>query len=255
MNVVTVMSAKGGVGKSTLSANLGVALNLLGFKVLVIDFDSQNALRFHFSFNRLMKEGISYSVKDNLSWNQLVEKTPSGLNFLSFGVCDEEQIRALEAILREQPNWLATKLEQMGLTQDTVVIIDTPPGSSVYLRHALLNSHIVIAVTLPDAGSYTTLPQLEYLIETYCLSNPDLIAYGIVINQIDQTKQLSKDMRRIIQSMFKDRLVGEVHLDQSLSEALAYGQSIFQYSPNSESAQDVMQCAQWIKTQLEKKHE
>lgn len=255
MKVITIMSAKGGVGKSTLSANLGVALHLLKFKVLVIDFDSQNSLRFHFSFNRQMDEGISHSIKDNLSWNELVEKTPSGLYFLSYGVCDEEQIRALEDVLREQPDWLSSKLEQMGLAENTVVIIDTPPGSSVYLRHALLNSHIVIAVTLPDAGSYTTLPQLEYLIETYCLPNPNLIGYGIVINQIDQTKQLSKDMRRVIQEMFKNRLVGEIHLDQSLSEALAYGQSIFQYSPNSESAQDIMQCAHWIKKQLEQKYE
>lgn len=250
MKVVTVMSAKGGVGKSTLSANLGCALHLLGRPVLVVDFDSQNSLRFHFSFNRLKQKGIAHSIEDDTDWREIVELTSSGLGFLSYGVCDEEQIQRFEGKLRDEPQWLQRKLGEMGLSKETVVMIDTPPGSTEYLRHALLNSHIVVAVTLPDAGSYTTLPQLKYLIETYCLSNPFLLGYGIVINQVDQSKQLSKDMRRVILDMFKDHLIGEVHLDQSLSEALAYGQSIFQYSPHSESAHDIRLCAEWIEKKL-----
>lgn len=250
MNVVTVMSAKGGVGKSTLSANLGFALHLLGHPVLVIDFDSQNSLRFHFSFNRLKHQGIAHTAEKDEPWRDLIEMTEAGIGFLSYGVCDEAQIQRFEDKLRDEPQWLQKKIAEIGLSKDTVVIIDTPPGSTVYLRHALLNSHVVVAVTLPDAGSYTTLPQLQYLIETYCLSNPLLQDYGIVINQVDQSKQLAKDMRTVILEMFKDHLIGEVHLDQSLSEALAYGESIFQYSPHSESAYDIKRCAEWIQRKL-----
>lgn len=252
MNVISVVSAKGGVGKSTLSANLSVALNLLGLPVLIIDFDSQNALRFHFSFNRLKTRGIAHTVNNNENWCDLTEMTKVGVAFLSYGVCDEEQHQSFEEHLRDNPFWLKEKLKDMELSKDTVVIVDTPPGTSVHLRQVLRASDFVVAVTLPDAGSYTTLPQLKELIEKYCFSQEKTVGYGVVINQIDVTRQLAKDMRRVILSMFNDVLIGEINLDQSISEALAYGQTIYQYNPHSEAAEDIMLCAKWIKEYLEK---
>lgn len=48
MPLICVCSPKGGVGKTTLAANLTYALARSGSKVLAIDFDMQNALRLHF---------------------------------------------------------------------------------------------------------------------------------------------------------------------------------------------------------------
>lgn len=251
MKIVSVISAKGGVGKSTVSANLAVALTLLGVPVLIIDFDSQNSLRFHFSFNRSKKRGVAHTSVDNQNWQELAEKTKSGVDFLLYGVCDENQHEAFEDFLRENPLWLKEKITEMGLSKETVVVVDTPPGTSVFLRQALKASDLVIAVTLPDAGSYITLPQLKELIETYCSFNDRKVQYGVVINQVDPTHQLAKDMRRVIISIFKDNLIGEVHLDQSLREALAYGQSVFQYNPYSEAADDIRTCALWVKGHLQ----
>jgi cellulose biosynthesis protein BcsQ len=47
MQVVSVIAAKGGVGKTTVTANLCIALAASGRQVLAIDLDPQNALRFH----------------------------------------------------------------------------------------------------------------------------------------------------------------------------------------------------------------
>lgn len=246
MKIVSVISAKGGVGKSTLSANLGVALALLGIPVLVVDFDSQNSLRFHFSFDRSKKVGVAHTIKNNENWRELTEITKSGVGFLSYGVCNESQHEEFEAFLKDNPFWLKEKITEMRLSEETIVIVDTPPGTSVFLRQALRASDLVVAVTLPDAGSYTTLPQLKNLIETYCTLGESDVHYGIVINQVDSTRQLAKDMHRVIVSIFKDNVIGEICLDQSLSEALAYGKSIFQYNPHSEAAENIKSCAQWV---------
>ncbi|VFS69804.1 Cell division inhibitor MinD [Raoultella planticola] len=48
MPLICVCSPKGGVGKTTLAANLAYSLARAGSKVLAIDFDVQNALRLHF---------------------------------------------------------------------------------------------------------------------------------------------------------------------------------------------------------------
>ena len=47
MVVIPVISSKGGVGKTTIAANLCTALAARGQQVLAIDLDPQNALRFH----------------------------------------------------------------------------------------------------------------------------------------------------------------------------------------------------------------
>jgi hypothetical protein len=49
MPLICVCSPKGGVGKTTLTANLAYALARSGSKVLALDFDVQNALRLHFA--------------------------------------------------------------------------------------------------------------------------------------------------------------------------------------------------------------
>jgi len=46
--VIAVASGKGGVGKSTLSVNLGAALGEMGRKVLLVDVDAQAATTAHF---------------------------------------------------------------------------------------------------------------------------------------------------------------------------------------------------------------
>ena len=49
MNVIAIVSAKGGVGKTTLTANLATALDRLGVATLLLaDLDPQNALGLHF---------------------------------------------------------------------------------------------------------------------------------------------------------------------------------------------------------------
>jgi chromosome partitioning protein len=48
MRIVSMMNSKGGVGKTTLTANLGVGLALRGYRVLLIDFDPQTSLTLSF---------------------------------------------------------------------------------------------------------------------------------------------------------------------------------------------------------------
>ncbi|MCG2821257.1 MAG: AAA family ATPase, partial [Candidatus Atribacteria bacterium] len=48
MRIITVINQKGGTGKTTITMNLGVALALMGKKILLIDFDPQANLTYSF---------------------------------------------------------------------------------------------------------------------------------------------------------------------------------------------------------------
>ncbi len=250
MNVLSVVSAKGGVGKSTVAANLAVALHDLGHPVLAVDLDPQNGLRFHFSFEVAAGNGLSSSAGDAGALAGLAEMTPSGVALVPYGQCDEAQRLAFEGQLAHRPAWLADALSSLNLADNAIVVIDTPPGPSVYMTQALTAASLAIAVTLPDAGSYVTLPQMRSLFESYCVGRPAFLDYGFVVNQVDQGRQLSRDVATMLRASFGDRIVGRIHQDQAISEALAFGQSVFQYAPHSEGARDIMACARWISGRL-----
>ncbi|MCC2596005.1 cellulose synthase operon protein YhjQ [Pusillimonas sp. MFBS29] len=249
MKVVAVVSAKGGVGKSTVSANLSAALQAQGYPVIAVDLDPQNGLRYHFSLHQSTGLGLSGTIHGT-PLSDIIRPTEAGVALLPYGECTEQERQDFEAELRHNKRWLSEKLHGMSLADDVMVVIDTPPGPSVYLSQALTAASLAVVVVLPDAGSYATLPQMRSLIETYCLGRPDFIDYGLLINQVEQAHQLGKDITQVLRTTFDERVVGLVHTDQALSEALAYGQNIFQYRSYSEGARDMQACGQWVLRRL-----
>lgn len=249
MRIVAVVSAKGGVGKSTISANLSAALQAQGHPVVALDLDPQNGLRYHFSLQQPTGLGL-VSTAHGAAWSDIIRPTAAGVALIPYGDCSEQERQDFETELRNNKGWLGEKLYGLSLADDVIVVIDTPPGPSVYLAQALTAASLAVAVVLPDAGSYATLPQLHSLIQTYCVSRPDFIDYGLVINQVAQAHQLGKDITQVLRTTFDERVAGLVHTDQALSEALAYGQNIFQYRSFSEGARDIQACAQWVVRRL-----
>lgn len=247
MNVVSVVSAKGGVGKSTTAANLAVALHQLGHPVLAIDLDPQNGLRYHFSFEAGAGPGL---VHAQAHLESLIEPTPSGVALISYGQCDESSRLDFERRLAQEPSWLAQRLKQLGLADNAVVVLDTPPGPSVYMTQALTAASFGLVVVLPDAGSYVTLPQMKSLFESYCFGREGFRDYGFVVNQIDQSRVLSRDVVAMLRSSFGDRVVGRIHQDQAISEAMAFGQTVLEYAHNSEGASNIRSCAATVSERL-----
>ncbi|MCK9507477.1 MAG: cellulose biosynthesis protein BcsQ [Pigmentiphaga sp.] len=248
MNILCFTSAKGGVGKSTVTANLSMALAKAGQRVLTLDLDPQNALRFHQGIPLSVEAGIAPCTLRQTSWLEACFECTPTLYALPYGVVSEEEREAFEEQLSHDESWLNRGLSQMeaALGPDTWVVIDTPPGPSIYMRHALSNAHTVMVVTLPDAASYATLPTMESLIQKYCLPREDFVDYGIIINQLDYSRQLSKDVAQVIRERYGPRIAGLIHRDQYVCEALAYDQSVLDYAPYSQAAQDFIECADAI---------
>ena len=88
MEIVAFISGKGGVGKSTLTANVAVGLSMRGKRVLVIDLDPQNIQRLHMGLDPdeiagLSREGISDDV---------VFDSPFGVRFIPFGRLQDSEL-------------------------------------------------------------------------------------------------------------------------------------------------------------------
>jgi cellulose synthase operon protein YhjQ len=251
MNVISVVSAKGGVGKTTLTASLASVLGEAGRRVIALDLDPQNALRLYFGMPIDSIEGIARSTLAQEPWHASMFEAADGVCVLPYGALNEDDRRAFEKRLDAQPGLLASALEALSLEPSDIVLIDTPPGASVYTRAALLSSQFVLNVVLPDAASYVAIPLMERLIDTYALPRADFRDYGYVINQADQSRRLTKDVVKVLRGSLGTRLFpGVVHEDQGVGEALACDTTVIRYDPLSQATADLRACGIWLLARL-----
>jgi cellulose biosynthesis protein BcsQ len=92
---------------------------------------------------------------------------------------------------------------------------------------------------------------MERLIQTYAVPRADFIGYGYVINQVDIGRNLTKDVLKVLRGALEPHLFpGVVHLDQGVSESLAYDTTVIHYDPLSQAAADLRACGDWLDARL-----
>ena len=251
MPVIAVIGAKGGVGKTTVAANLSATLAQAGHPVLAVDLDPQNALRFHLATDREACElGLAAAAAGQAGWSEVLHPGRHGVVLLPFGSVDDEDQVALERHLAEHPGWLGEVLGRFLLPSGTLVLLDTPPGPSVYLQQALRIASINVVTVLPDAGSFATLPLIERMVGKYCRGRADFIANLCLVNQVDVSHRLNRDVLAALRVEWADDLLGVVHEDQAVCEALASASDVRGYEPLCQAADDFTRCAQRLLERL-----
>ncbi|CDF84392.1 cellulose synthase operon protein YhjQ [Pseudomonas knackmussii B13] len=239
--VITLVSGKGGVGRSTLVAALACALQNEKGRTLALDLDPQNALCLHLGGDA-EQPGLIQGNSEGLSWDTLVQRGFAHSQYLPYGSASLEQQRALEQRLRDDPQWLARHLAQLGLDANDRVIIDTPAGASAYLDQALAVADLVLVVTLADAASYHALNHLERLLAPNH-QREDAAPCHYLINQLDNSRAFSLDMAEVLQGHLGERLLGMVQLDHYLGESLAYARNPFAREPVTPGCRDLLGAA------------
>ena len=235
--VVVVVSVKGGVGRSTLTAAMASSLQRQGHPALALDLDPQNALRHHLCLG-LDLPGVGAASLRNESWEALPERGFAGCRLVAFGATDHEQQQSLNRWLGQDTQWLAERLASLKLTAQDTVIIDVPAGNTVYLSQAMAVADAVLMVVQPDVASFSTLAQMDAELAPYLQrEKPPQRFY--VINQLDDAHRFSLDMVEVFKTRLGDALLGVVHRDPSFSEAQAYGRDPLDPTVNSIGCQDV----------------
>jgi cellulose synthase operon protein YhjQ len=248
MSVVVVASMKGGVGKTSVTANLAIAMaaELGAGGVSTIDLDPQNALYLHLGIDPSEHQSVCKQALRRRSWRGVMVDSTFGVTCLPYGVASEPEREAFEDILAAEPDWLQSQLTQAGLGGDDIVLIDTPPGPSVYLNQGFACADLLLIVLLPDAGSYSTIAAMESWIDQIAQQRPDLQSVYLM-NQMDESVRLNRDMGEVLRQRLGTRLspVG-IHRDEAVSEALAFLQPVLYYDPECQAAHDFERLAAFL---------
>ncbi|MCI0993676.1 cellulose biosynthesis protein BcsQ [Pseudomonas corrugata] len=243
--VIAVVSPKGGVGKSTLCAALAGALDAKGRR-LAIDLDPQNALQYHLGVSPDVA-GMARASLTGECWSGLLLDGIGGTRVLPFGSVSEQERRALERFLEDDAHWLARQLSRMDLVADDAVILDTPPGRTLYLEQVLDVADQVIVVITPDAASFMTLDSIDRLLEGRANQASQRDCHYIV-NQFDASRTFCQDMLEVLKRRFGKQLIGVLPLDHAISEGLAFGVNPLLEDDDSSARQEILAIADALKS-------
>lgn len=234
--VIAIVSANGGVGKSTVAAGLAKTLRRPGGRTIAIDLDPQNALSGHLGITRQVP-GLIQLKEQHADWGAHRLPGFSDSECLPFGTGEVNDRRLLKQLMLEDSDWLNQHLASMNLSENDTVILDTPSGATVYSQQALDAADLVLVMTVADAASYLALDTMTQWLET---SPRRAQRHRYVLNQRDDSRSFCRDMGVLFRRRLGANLIGTIRLDHQFNESLAYGRDLLQYAPESIGCQDIL---------------
>ncbi len=220
--ILVVTSGKGGVGKTTITANLGVALASLGKKVLLADADI--GLR-NLDMILGLENRIVYDVLDVLEgraeFHKALVKDKRGL---SLWLLPANQTKNKDAI--DKNKWLKLMEEVKESKEYDYILIDSPAGIEMGFQIAALPADIALVVVNPEVSSIRDADRIIGLLE-----NMDKKEYYLVINRIKWDFVKKGEMLSVedIVDILKAKPIGVIPEEPKLVDFTNKGEPIVLY--------------------------
>mgnify|MGYP000632603725 CR=1 FL=1 len=232
-HVIAFANQKGGVTKTTSTANLGVAFAEQGHKVLLIDADPQANLSEAFGVD---EQAIGLRLEDALALEDLGARLPGGdaapavLQCLAGGVdllpCTD-QLATVAARLATSANTETRMRDLVALYRPLYdyVLIDTPPGIGPLSSLALIAADYILIPARPGDHDVGGAGKVYDLVESGALSpfNEHLRILGVLITQQDNRWRLRQESRTAIQEAEMNALPVEIPFAVRVGSAPRHG--------------------------------
>jgi chromosome partitioning protein len=232
---IGISLSKGGVGKSTTTVNLASGLALAGFKVLLVDTDTQGQDSFMLGVKP--KAGLTELVTGELSLKECLTKARDNLWMLAGGKALAGVKRLIDRKDYGGELTIAEAMEPVDKIFD-YVIIDTSPGWDPLTVSVLFYvNELMIPVAL-DIMALQGLSEFLRSISSIQKYRPELgLKYILPTFEDKRVKKTSRILTKIAK-IYGERLCTPIRYNVRLSEAPAYGKTIYEYAPGCNGAQD-----------------
>lgn len=243
--IIAISNQKGGVGKTTTCANLGIGLARAGKKVLLIDADPQGSLTVSLGhaqpdmLNNTLADVMGKILTDQpilpgegiLHHKERVDILPANIQLSGMEV---SLVNAMsrETILRQ---YLDTVKNQY-----SHILIDCQPSLGMLTVNALAAADRVI---IPVQAEYLPVKGLEQLLTTISKVrrqiNPKLSIDGILLTMVDNRTTFSKEIKSLIRETYGSKIKvydSEIPHSVRAKEMSVEGKSIFEHDPHGKVA-------------------
>ncbi|MFY9174320.1 MAG: septum site-determining protein MinD [Peptococcia bacterium] len=166
---IVITSGKGGVGKTTTTANIGTALAAMGYKVVLIDTDI--GLR-NLDVVLGLENRIVYDLVDVATGNcRLRQALIKDKRFENLVLLPAAQTKDKSAVNPEQIEELCNQLRE----EFDYVLLDCPAGIEQGFRNAIAGADRGVVVTTPEVSAVRDADRIIGLLEAAELRNPKLV--------------------------------------------------------------------------------
>lgn len=242
MNIIAVLNQKGGVGKTTISANLSHALSMAGKHVTAIDLDPQGHLTASLGIFKAPQHGISDVMTGRKSLESVEIDTRDSLHLIPAGA----HLRELEETggeIKEKMYLLKQALDG-SLSDQDYVVIDCPPASGLLAANAIL---AVDEIIIPVSGDYLSLNGLAHLMITlkrFDTLRETPINKRIILSRFVARRRLSREVLAKLKQHFPGMILRTPIREAAvLAECPGAGRTVFEYRGASASADDFKKLA------------
>lgn len=234
--VIAICNQKGGVSKTTTTANLGVGLVRAGKKVLVIDADPQGNLSQSLGIENPDELEIALpNIMEQIMTGEDVDVTKGivhhkeGLDLMPCNIdLSAVDVSLVHVLSREFI--MKTYVDSMREFYD-YILIDCMPSLGVITINSLTASDSVL---IPVQAAYLPVKGLEQLIKTISLVkkllNQEIQFEGILISMLNARTNYAKDIMELIREYYGDAIPifeSKIPFSVKAAETSAAGVSIF----------------------------
>lgn len=231
---ICVTLSKGGVGKTTTAVNLSAGLAMAGYKVLLVDTDTQG--QSSFLLGKQTQAGLTELLTGELTAAEAIVQARPNLSLLSGG----RSLAGVKRIIDKKSfgaEW--TLSEALGdLDKDfDFVIIDTSPGWDQLTVNVLFYSTEVLTPVSLEVMSLHGLAEFTknlHAIKKYKQIDLNYILPTFLDTRVEQPLHIY----RKLQSLYGDKVCTPIRYDEQLSRIASHGQTIFEFLPDSDGAAD-----------------
>ncbi len=226
--IIGLISGKGGVGKTTLTVNIGIALQQMGKEVTIVDadFSASNLGVYLGRYDHPVK--IQDVLKGEAETDSAIFRHPAGVKVLT----SSNEINQVEP----NPEGLRDILQEASKQSD-YVLVDCPPGLNSTVEAIIESCDELMIVTMPTQTAGINAAQIIEKCKE--MQKPIL---GTVVNKVenDPEKEL---VEREVEMMTESHILQKIPYDSDTKEALFENTPLVMFNDYSEAAIKIQQLA------------
>ncbi|MEJ5348827.1 MAG: AAA family ATPase [Desulfosoma sp.] len=232
---IAVSLSKGGVGKTTTAVNLAAGLAMAGFKVLLVDTDTQGQASYMLGVKP--KAGLTELMTGEVIPEECLVQARERLWLLAGG---RSLAGVKRLIARKDFRGEMTLTEALTPIEDRFdyVIVDTSPGWDVLTINVLFYvKEVLIPVSL-EVMAIQGLLEFSRSLASVQNYHKDLALKYVVPTFLDKRVKQSEEILEQLSAHYNSRMCAPIRYNVRLSEAPGYGKTIYEYAPGSPGARD-----------------